>query len=326
MTEMEYIRLGDTGLEVSQLCLGCANFGTGTARGDRDRWEWTNDDREQSLAVIDRAIDAGINYLDTANFYSQGESEKIVGEAIAGRRDDLVVATKVGSPMGEGPNEDGLSRKHIVEQCEASLDRLGTDYIDLYQIHIWDRDTPIEETLSALDYLVNEGMVRYIGASNTAAWRLVKALYESDRRGYERFVSMQPEYNLVSRDAETNLFPACEDLGLGVVTYSPLAAGLFASVYDRDSPPEPGSRLAPHWERLDKPVNWETYDRVAELADEKDVTIVQVATAWVLDADFVTAPIVGPENVAQIEEYLGALDVTLSDDERTYLEEPLDTA
>jgi aryl-alcohol dehydrogenase-like predicted oxidoreductase len=324
--KMEYTYLGDTGLEVSRLCLGCANFGSGTAHGDRKRWEWTNDDREQSLAVIDRALEAGVNYLDTANFYSQGESEEVVGEALDGRRDEVVLATKVGSPMGTGPNTGGLSRRHVIEQCEASLDRLGTDYIDLYQIHLWDEHTPIAETLSALDYLVNEGMVRYVGASNAAAWQLVKALYESDRRGYERFVSMQPEYNLVAREAEANVLPACRDQGLGVVTYSPLAAGFFAGVYDRESPPEPGSRLEDHWERLDEPAKWETYDRVADLAAEKGVTPVQVATAWVLGADTVTAPIVGPSTVVELEEYLGALDVSLSAQERAHLEEPLATA
>jgi aryl-alcohol dehydrogenase-like predicted oxidoreductase len=326
MTTMEYTHLGETGLEVSRLCLGCANFGSGTSHGDHDRWAWTNDDVEQSLAVLDRAIEAGINYIDTANYYSQGESEEVVGRAIEGRRDDLVVATKVGSPMGAGPNASGLSRKHVLEQAERSLERLGTDYIDLYQIHMWDEDTPIEETLSALDHLVNEGAVRYVGASNAASWQLMKALYESDRHGYQRFVSMQPEYNLVSRDAEAETLPACRDQGLGVVTYSPVAAGFFAGVYDRDDPPEPGSRLEAHWERLDEPAKWETYDRVVELADEKDATPVQVATAWVLGAPGVTAPIVGPEDVAQLEEYLGALDVELSAEDRAYLEAPVDEA
>lgn len=322
---MEYTYLGDTGLEVSRLCLGCANFGSGTALGG-DTWEWTNDDEQQSRAVIERAIDAGVTVIDTANFYSQGESEEIVGRAIEGRRDELVLATKVGSPMGERPNARGLSRKHVLEQAERSLERLGTDYIDLYQVHLWDDDTPVAETLSALDYLVDEGKVRYVGASNYAGWQLMKAIHVSDREGYERFVSMQPRYNLVARSVEHDLLPACEDRGVGVVTYSPLAAGFFAGVYDRDSPPEPDSRLAAHWQWLDTPEHWETFDRVAELAERKSATTVQVATAWVLHRDPVTAPIIGPADVDELEEYLGALEVSLTDDEMEYLEAPVEEA
>lgn len=228
--------------------------------------------------------------------------------------------------MGAGPNMEGLSRKHVLDQAANSLDRLGTDYVDHYQIHGWDDRTPIEETLSALDHLVETGKVRYVGASNLSAWRLVQALYTANCEGYERFVSLQPEYNLVSRAIEERTFPACADEGVGVVSYSPLAAGFLAGRYDRDERPDPGSRLESLWERLDSPANWETLDRVAELADEKGATPVQISVAWLLAQEAVDAPIVGPESVEQLEEYLGAQDVSLTDDEQAYLEEPVDEA
>lgn len=319
---MEYTRLGSTGLEVSRLWLGCANFGAGTR--PEDDWEWTIDDPDRSKAIIDRAIDAGITVLDTANMYSTGDSESIVGDAIASRRDEVVLATKVGGPMADRPNGRGLSRKHVLAQAAASRDRLGIDTIDLYQVHIWDESTPIAETLSALDHVVGAGTVTYIGASNFSAWQLLRSLATSTREGYEGFVSIQPEYNLVTRGAERSLFPVCRDHGIGVVTYSPLAAGFLAGRFDRDEEVDPTARLAPLWDRLDSPSNWETYDRVRRLADEKDASPVQVSVAWVLANDVVDAAIVGPESVGQLEEYLGALAISLSDAERTYLTEPLD--
>jgi len=318
---MEYTSLGATGLEVSRLCLGCANYGSGDVPDDD--WEWTVD-AEQGHAVIDRALEAGINFLDTANYYSGGNSEEIVGEAIDGRRDEVVLATKVGATMAERPNGDGLSRKHILEQAAKSLDRLGTDYVDLYYAHSWDDDTPIEETLSAFDQLVRDGQVRYAGASNLAGWQLMKALATSDRRNFERLACVQSEYSLVAREEETQSLPAAADQGVGVTTYSPLAAGFLAGRYERGETPDPGSRLAPLWDRWNVEARWETLGRVREVADETGHTPVQVSVAWVLDREAVDSVIVGPEDVDQLEEYLGALAVSLSAAQTDYLEAPMD--
>ena len=314
---MCYTRLGDTGLEVSRLCLGCMNFGSGEP--------WMVNDRERSLEVLDRAMDLGINFLDTANVYSQGESEEIVGEAIASRRrDELAVATKVRFPMRDGPNASGLSRKHVIDQAYASLDRLGTDYIDLYQIHRWDEDVPLEETLSALTHLVDEGVVRYLGASTMAAWRFAKALYAADAWGYERFVSMQPEYNAVDRHEEANVLPACAEEGIGVVPWSPLAGGFLTGKYERDAEPPEGSRAAEdeYTERRFTEENWAVLDAVRDVAEAKGATPAQVSLAWLLAQDVVDAPIVGPRRIDHLEEHVGALGVSLTDEELARIEAP----
>lgn len=321
-TDMEYTHLGDTGLEVSRLCLGCANFGSG--RRIDEEWEWTVDDEQQGIDVIDRAIDHGINFLDTANIYSTGDSERIVGEAIDGRRDELVVATKVRSRMADRPNGEGLSRKHVLEQVEASLDRLGTEYVDLYYSHSWDEHTPIEETMSVFDGLVRDGRVRYAGASNLAGWQLMKALATSERRNFERYACIQSEYSLVARDEERQMLPVATDQRLGVTTYSPIAAGFLAGAFDRDEAPEPGSRLAPLWDRWNTEARWEVLDRVRAIASEKGATPVQVSVAWVLAQDVVDSVIIGPETVAELDEYVDALDVSLSVAEQARLEAPLD--
>ena len=266
-TEMAYTRLGDTGLEVSKLCLGCMNFGSGQP--------WMVNDRDRSLEILDRAMDLGINFLDTANVYSQGESEEIVGEAIEGYdRDELVVATKVFGPMGDGPNQQGLSRKHILDQCEASLDRLGLDYVDLYQIHRWDDDTPIEETLSALDHLVETGKVRYVGASTMTSYEFTKALYTADVENYERFVCMQPEYNAVDRHEEANLLPVCEGEGVGVIPWSPLAGGFLTGKYERGEDPEEGLRADADEYTAERftDENWAVLDAVREVAADEGAT------------------------------------------------------
>lgn len=314
--DMEYTTLGSTGMEVSRLCLGCMNFGSAQP--------WMIDEEERSMDVIDRALDLGINFLDTANVYSRGESEEIVGRAIEGRdRSELVLATKVYGPMGDGPNQQGLSRKHIIDQCEASLDRLGTDYIDLYQIHRWDDSTPIEETLSALTYLVDEGMVRYIGASTMMGWQFMRALGASDLNDHERFVSMQPEYSLVDRHEEENLLPVCRDQGVGVIPWSPLGGGFLTGKYERDDEPEEGRAATDeHTHERFTEENWAVLDAVRELADEKDASPAQVSLAWLLHKEVVDAPIIGPRSLDHLEENAGAVSVSLSAEEIEHLEEP----
>ncbi|MFC7046763.1 aldo/keto reductase [Halobacteriaceae archaeon GCM10025711] len=312
---MEYTYLGDTGLEVSRFALGCMNFGSDQP--------WMVGDRERSREIIERAIDLGINFFDTANVYSHGESEAILGEALDGRRDEFVVATKVYGRMADRPNGQGLSRRHVLEQAEASLDRLGTDYIDLYQIHRWDEHTPIAETLSALDHLVNEGKVRYVGASTMPAWQFTKALYEADLDNVERFVSMQPEYNLVDRHEEANVLPVCRDQGVGVIPWSPLAGGFLTGKYERGEEPDAGrAETDEHTRDRFTEENWAVLDEVRAIADEKDATPAQVSLAWLLHKDVVDAPIIGPRSVEHLEENVGALDVSLTDDEMARLEAP----
>jgi len=316
--DMEYTKLGETGLEVSRLCLGCMNFGSGE--------EWMLGDEAASVEIADRAIELGINFFDTANVYSRGESERILGRAIADRdREELVVATKVYGAMGDGPNEQGLSRKHVLDQIEGSLDRLGTDYVDLYQIHRWDEATPIEETLGALDHLVETGKVRYVGASTMAAWQFTRALYESDLNDYARFTCMQPEYNLVDRHEEENVLPVCAEEGIGVVPWSPLGGGFLTGKYDRDEAPEDGRAATDEYTRdrfTDE--NWSVLEEVEAIADEKDVSPAQVSLAWLLRKDVVDAPIVGPRSVDHLEENAAALDVSLSGEEIDRLEAPKD--
>ncbi|PCR90434.1 aldo/keto reductase [Natrinema ejinorense] len=316
---MEYTRLGETGLEVSRLCLGCMNFGTGQP--------WMVHDREQSRAVIDRALELGINFFDTANVYSHGESEEILGSALADAdrsRAELVVATKVYGRMHEGPNGEGLSRKHVLEQADASLERLGTDYIDLYQIHRWDDGTPIEETLSALDRLVDDGRVRYVGASTMPAWKLMKALSRADVGNHERFVSMQCEYNLVDRHEEANALPLCADQDIGVVPWSPLAGGFLTGKYERDEDPDSGRAATDEFmAKRFTDENWAVLERVRDIADAHDATPAQVALAWLLHNDIVDAPIVGPRTIEHLEDDAGALAVDLSDGELERLADPI---
>jgi aryl-alcohol dehydrogenase-like predicted oxidoreductase len=310
MTEMQYTRLGSTGLEVSRLCLGCMNFGSGSA--------WMMNDRDASLDLLHEAMDAGINFLDTANVYSTGESEEIVGDAIGSRnREELVVATKVRGEMHDGPNGSGLSRKHILDQVEASLDRLGTDYIDLYQIHRWDDDTPIEETLAALDHLVETGRVRYIGASTMSAYQFTKALYTSDIEDYSRFTCMQPEYSAVARHEEANLLPVCEGEDVGVIPWSPLSGGFLTGKYERDGDAPEGSRgeASDHVEQKFTEANWAVLDEIRAVADDHGATPAQVSLAWLLEQDAVTAPIIGPKSSEQLQDNLGALDLELSAEE-----------
>ena len=319
MTEMRYTNLGETGLEVSRLCLGCMNFGSGEP--------WMMNDEDASIDLIHRALDLGINFLDTANVYSRGESERIVGRAIEGRdRAELAVASKVRFPMGDGPNRSGLSRKHIIDQAHASLDRLGVDYLDLYQIHRWDESVPIEETLSALSYLVDEGLVRYLGASTMASWQFSKALYTADIEGYERFTCMQPEYNAVDRHEEANLLPVCADQGIGVIPWSPLAGGFLTGKYDREDAPEEGTRAADdeYTRARFREENWAVIDEIRDIAEANDASPAQVSIAWLLHQDVVDSPIVGPRSIDHLEENVASLDVSLTDDELERIESPVE--
>jgi len=297
---MEYRRLGRTGLMVSELCLGTMTFGREL-------------DDAGSKEVVNRFVEAGGNFIDTADVYSDGLSEEFTGRALKERRDEVVLATKVRFPMGEGPNDVGLSRKHIIAGCEASLRRLGTDYIDLYQVHCWDEATPLSETLGALDDLVRSGKVRYIGVSNFLAWQIVKALCVSELNGFEKFVCLQPQYSLVERGIEDEVLPACVSEGLGIIPWSPLGGGFLSGKYRRDERPPEGSRIAgatesmdEYWEKRATERNWQVLDAVGAVAEETGKSYAQVALNWLLRQPGVTAPIIGARTLEQLEDNLGA--------------------
>jgi aryl-alcohol dehydrogenase-like predicted oxidoreductase len=315
---MEYDTLGSTGMSVSRICLGCMSFG-----GDR---EWTLSPAE-SREVIERAIELGITFFDTANVYSDGESEEILGDVLSDYdRDEFVVATKVYGSMGDHPNASGLSRKAIEQELADSLERLGMDTVDLYQIHRWDDDTPIAETLRTLDDAVRRGQVRYLGASSMWAHQFAEALHTSDRLGLERFVSMQNHYNLAYREEEREMMPLCEREGVGAIPWSPLARGYLARSHEefdttargRSEADSRGDRHAVYREGGGQQIN----ERVQELADEHDASMAQIALAWHLHREPVTAPIVGVSSVEHLEDAVGAVEIDLSDDDLEYLEEP----
>lgn len=308
---MEYRRLGRTGLMVSELCLGTMTFGNEA-------------DEATSKRIMDRFLEAGGNFVDTANVYSRGASEEITGRAIENRREEVVLATKFRFPMGKGPNDSGASRKHIMKACEDSLRRLGTDYIDLYQIHCWDAHTPIEETLDALDELVHAGKVRYIGCSNFAGWQIERSVRVSEREGLERFVCLQPQYSLVVRDIEHEILPVCREEGLGVIPWSPLAGGFLTGKYSREEAPPQNTRMAAWqdtWRRRAVPEQFDVADRVAEIARERGKSASQVALSWVKDRPGITAPIIGARNMEQLEDNLGVIGWSLGEEEFTSLEE-----
>ncbi|MGY1711753.1 aldo/keto reductase [Geodermatophilus sp. SYSU D00758] len=314
---MEYTRLGSTGLEVSRICLGMMSFGD-PARGNHP-WSLPEED---SRRLIEKALAAGITFLDTANVYSDGSSEEITGRAVRdfADRDDVVLATKVHGRMRPGPNGAGLSRVAIIRECEASLRRLGTDHVDLYQIHRWDPHTPVEETLEALDWLVRSGKVRYLGASSMWAWQFSKALHTAGEHGWHRFVSMQDHYNLLNREEEREMHPLCVDQGIGVIPWSPLARGRLTRDWDestqRSGTDEFGKRL------YDQVGDREIVARVAEVAAARGVPRAQVALAWVLSKPVVTAPIVGVTKEAHLDDAVAAVDLELTDEEVARLEEP----
>jgi aryl-alcohol dehydrogenase (NADP+) len=314
---MEYTRLGNTGLEVSRICLGMMSFGD----PDRGNHPWSLPE-EDSRRLIEKALTSGINFLDTANVYSDGSSEEITGRAIRDFTDraDVVLATKVNGRMHPGPNGAGLSRKAILRELEDSLRRLGTDYVDLYQIHRWDARTPIEETLEALDSAVRSGKVRYLGASSMWAWQFSKALYLAGEHGWHRFVSMQDHYNLLNREEEREMHPLCADQGIGVIPWSPLARGRLTRDWEetttRSSTDEFGKRL--YDETSDKAI----VGRVAEIAAERGVSRAQVALAWVLAKPVITAPIVGVTKDHHLDDAVAAVDLQLTPEEVQRLEEP----
>jgi aryl-alcohol dehydrogenase-like predicted oxidoreductase len=312
---MEYTTLGSTGMEVSRICLGCMSFGSSR--------EWMLDE-DASHEILERAIDLGVNFFDTANVYSRGESEEILGGALSGYdRDRLVVATKVFGEMDEdNPNASGLSRKAIEQELASSLERLGMDTVDLYQIHRWDYDTPIEETLRTLDDAVRRNQVRYVGASSMWAHQFADALHTSDRLGLERFATMQNHYNLVYREEEREMLPLCEKEGVGVIPWSPLAGGYLTRAHEEVDATTRGESLADRHDEYRSGGGPEVNARVEELADEKGLSMAQVGLAWLLHREWVDAPIVGVSSVEHLEEAVEAVDVSLSDSDLEYLEEP----
>ncbi|MFL5129229.1 MAG: aldo/keto reductase [Microvirga sp.] len=316
---MDYVRLGRSGLEVSRLCLGCMTYGV-PGRGNHP---WTLDE-DQSRPFIKRALELGITFFDTANVYSDGTSEEIVGRALKdfARRDEVVIATKVHGRMRPGPNGAGLSRLAIMTEIDNSLRRLGTDYVDLYQIHRWDYATPIEETLEALHDVVKAGKARYIGASSMYAWQFAKALYTADLNGWTRFVSMQNYYNLLYREEEREMLRLCQAEGIGVIPWSPLARGRLTRDWDetsaRSETDEFGKSLYAKTAEADRRV----VERVAEIAARRGVPRAQVALAWLLHKPVVTAPIVGASKPQHLEDAVAAMSLTLSPEEIAALEEP----
>jgi aryl-alcohol dehydrogenase-like predicted oxidoreductase len=315
---MEYRQLGHSGLKVSVLAMGTMTFG-----GKGIFSSVGSTDVDEARRQVDLCLEAGVNLIDTANVYSAGLSEEIVGEAIAGRRDEVLLATKVRLPMGPGPNDAGLSRHHIVSQCEASLRRLGTDHIDLYQVHQWDGLTPLEETLEALNMLVNSGKVRYIGASNYSGWQLLKALGTADHRGLPRFVSEQIYYSLQAREAEYELVPAAIDQGLGILVWSPLAGGLLSGKYRRGTQAPAGSRLLSEWDEppvYDEDKLYDTVDVLVDIADSRGMSAARIALAYLLGRPGVTSLVIGARTSEQLADNLAAAELTLDEDERARLD------
>jgi 1-deoxyxylulose-5-phosphate synthase len=312
---MDYVRLGTSGLKVSRICLGMMSF------GDRSSRAWHLDE-EAGEPIVRRAVEAGVTYFDTADMYDDGLSEEITGRLLArlfARRDDYVLATKVFYPMGPGPNDGGLSRKHVLAAVDASLRRLGTDHVDLYQVHRWDPETPIEETMGALHDVVRAGKARYIGASAMFAWQLAKAQFAAERGGLTRFVSMQDHYNLVYREEEREMIPFCLDQGIGVVPYSPLARGMLAANRDqRTTRADSDPVRASHYGDGDL----DLVDAVRTVASERRLPPAQIALAWLLGRPAVSATVVGATKLGHVDDAIAALGVALSDEEVARLEAP----
>jgi len=315
---MEYVNLGSTGLKVSRICLGTMTYGTSKWR------DWVLDE-DASRPFYKRALELGINFFDTANMYSNGMSEEVTGQALRDftRREDVVIATKVFYPTGVGPNERGLSRVHILREIDNSLKRLGTDYVDLYQIHRLDPQTPIEETLETLHDVVKAGKARYIGASSMYAWQFAKSLYLADLNGWTRFVSMQNHYNLIYREEEREMIPLCQAEGVGVIPWSPLARGFLAG--NRQTQERGGTTRAKTddfaFSMYFKETDFQVVDRVVEVAKKRGVEPAQIALAWMLHKDAITAPIIGASKMNHLEGAVAALEIKLSTEEMAFLEE-----
>ncbi|MBB2164243.1 aldo/keto reductase [Gluconacetobacter sp. 1b LMG 1731] len=316
---MDYIRLGRTGLQVSRLCLGCMTYG----QPDRGNHSWTLDE-EHSRPLIRQALEAGINFLDTANIYSDGSSEEIVGRAIRdfSRREDVVLATKVFFRTRPGPNGSGLSRRAILAEIDNSLRRLGTDYVDLYQIHRWDPHTPIEETLEALHDIVKAGKARYIGASSMFAWQFAKAIYTARQHGWTEFVSMQDHLNLLNREEEREMLPFCHDQGIGILPWSPLARGLLARDWREHTTRQETDNVLHNLYDQTQSADRSVIDAVGRIAQARGVPRAQVALAWLLQKPGITAPIVGASKPGHLDDALAALDLILDHGEIAALEEP----
>ncbi|MFN8496311.1 MAG: aldo/keto reductase [Anaerolineae bacterium] len=315
---MEYVRFGSTGMKVSRICLGCMSYG-----GATETWPWALDE-EQSRPHIQHALELGINFFDTANVYSAGRSEEIVGKALrdfAASRDEVVIASKVFFPMGPGPNDAGLSRKHILSSIDASLKRLGTDYVDLYQIHRWDYNTSIEETLEALTDVVRAGKARYIGASAMFAWQFATALYTSDRHGWARFVSMQPHYNLIYREEEREMLPLCQNQRIAVIPYSPVAKGLLTRKPSKERNETLRAQTDAVGKRLYTEEDLAIAGRVYDVAEARGLPMAQIAIAWTLSKPVVTSPIIGATKTQHLDDAVAAVSVQLTPDEIRHLEE-----
>jgi aryl-alcohol dehydrogenase-like predicted oxidoreductase len=315
---MEYRQLGRSGLRVSAVTLGTMSFGgVGSFRAIGELGV------DGARRLVDIALDAGVNLIDTADIYSFGASEEILGEVLAGRRDQILVATKARFPMGDGPNDAGISRHHLIRACEASLRRLRTDHIDLYQLHEWDGQTPLEETLEALDHLVQTGKVRYVGCSNFAGWQVMKALGVARRAGLPAFVSHQAYLSLQERSAEYEIVPSAIDQGLGVLVWSPLAGGLLSGKYRRGQPPPPGARHAGDWHEppiYDETKLYDTIETLVEVAGSRGAPAAQVALAWLLARPGITSVVVGARTEEQLTSNLGVVDLTLTPEEHARLE------
>ena len=316
---MDYVRLGSTGTKVSKICLGAMSYGT-------PKWrDWVLDET-QSQPFFRRAIEAGVNFFDTADIYSNGVSEEVTGRALQALapRDQVVVATKVYNAMGSGPNDRGLSRKHIFHSIDASLTRLGMDYVDLYQIHRWDHETPIEETMEALNDVVRSGKARYIGASSMAAWQFAKAQQAAKENGWARFVTMQNHYNLVYREEERDMIPLCLDQGVGLIPWSPLARGFLTGNRTKDKSGETARSKSDNFahQMYYEEADFAVVDRVTEVAKELGVGNAQVALAWLLSKPAMTSPIVGATKLSHLEDAVAAVAVKLSPEQIARLEEP----
>ncbi len=315
---MEYVKFGNTGMMVSKLCLGTMTYGKPT-----DRWPWALDE-QQSRPFIQKALELGINFFDTADVYSAGASEEVVGRALRdfAKRDEVVLATKVFNPMGAGQNDKGLSRKHIMSAIDASLKRLGTDYVDLYQIHRWDYNTPIAETMEALHDVVKAGKARYIGASSMYSWQFAQALYTADLHGWTRFVSMQPHYNLIYREEEREMIPLCEDQKIAVIPWSPLARGLLTGKRSKERNETERSKTDTFGKKLyGQDMDFDIVNRLSAIADQKGLPNAQLALAWMLGKPAITAPIIGASKPGHLEDAVAALSLKLSEDEINQLEE-----